>query len=190
MTRVPGVKGAAWPCSGCSPRCAVKWACQPASPFVRPPPSALLSLPLKGSLAHDARPAETRTPRRDPASAPTARFLGMPVCVEWGAGLLCSQLGGQVLLQRLAWLCFLFTSEGGWGPWGLQPALRAETSQAARGVISASAPIRPRGSAVCQLSSVIIESSLSWNVISLGVSGLRGMPQSLCRDQLPFYLQN
>lgn len=57
-----------------------------------------------------------------------------------GPGLLCSQQpGGQVLRQRLAWLCFLFTSERGRGPRGLQPALWSETSQAARGVIVPSA---------------------------------------------------
>lgn len=139
--------------------------------------------------APQREPGSRRTPRRDPASAPTARFLGMPVCVEWGA--ISSARSREGRSSSSAWpgsaSCLLQREAGAPGvcsqPCGLKRARPHEG-------LSAHRPIRPRGSAVCQLSSVIIESSLSWNVISLGVSGLRGMPQSLCRAQLPFYLQN
>lgn len=78
-----------------------------------------------------------------PVSTPAACFLGISGCAEPGAQVFSAlgREGRSSAANSQPCLCFLFTSEGGWGPRGLRPALWSEASQAVRGVISPSAQI-------------------------------------------------
>ena len=116
----------------------IKWLCHPVSPLaglclslscpsVRWPTGVPLGPSPRGKPG--AR-STTHTPRA-PVSTPAACFLGISGRAEPGAQVF-SALGreGRSSASSQPCLCFLFTSEGGWGPRGLRPALWSEASQA------------------------------------------------------------
>lgn len=131
----------------------------------RPP----LSLPLKGSsgallLTHTLQ---------CPESMPAACFLGISARVQWGARSLQLCVGRQALgqLSGLPLLPVYFREAGGWG--GCSQPCGPKWARPCEG-LSSHQPHRPEGSAIRQLSSVVTETCLSWNVILLGGAGLGG----------------